>query len=252
METLKIPTFLNVDLSIQLAGTWKRYFAFVADWVFKGAYLLLVFYAGSDRYLPDGLFQALFLPVCFYSFLTEWLFGGQTPGKMLLRIKVVGQDGNPPSAAQCLVRWMFLFIDAYSSVLLAFIDSWVVVLAAFGPLVGIARIERSPFRQRFGDLAAGTFVVNTKDEHSTVDDTIYSYMNSTQNYIVTYPQVIRFSDKDMTLVKNLLEKSEHHYDGELLDKLARRIKELLEISSDEPDPVFLRKLLNDYNHLALK
>lgn len=252
MDTLKIPTFLNVELSIELASTWRRYFAFVIDWIFKGAYLLVVFYAGSDRTLPEGLFQSLFLPVCFYTFLAEWLFSGQTPGKMLMRVKVVGQDGNPPTPAQCLVRWMFLFVDAYSSVLLAFVNSWAVVFSAFGPLVGIARIERSPFRQRFGDQAAGTYVVNTRDAYSTVEDTIYSYMTSTQNYQLTYPEVIRFSDKDMTLVKNLLEKSEYHYDEELLDKLSNRIKELLKISSEEPNSVFLRKLLSDYNHLSLK
>lgn len=252
MEILKIPTFLNVELSIQLAGTWRRYFAFVIDWVFKGGYIFLVFYAGAESYLSGDLFKGLFLPVCFYSFLAEWLFRGQTPGKMIMQVKVVGQDGNPPSPAQCLVRWMFLFVDAYSTVLLAFINSWTVVFTAFGPLVGIARIERSPFRQRFGDLAAGTFVVNTRDDYATVEDTIYSYMTFNQNYRVTYPEVIRFSDKDMTLVKNLLEKSEHQYDEELLDKLAKRIKELLKISSEEPNPVFLKKLLNDYNYLSLK
>ncbi|MDT4868327.1 hypothetical protein FQZ97_1032820 [compost metagenome] len=171
---------------------------------------------------------------------------------MLLRVKVVGADGNPPSAGQCMVRWIFLFIDAYSTVLLAFMNSWAVVFSAFGPLVGIARIERSPLRQRFGDLAAGTFVVNNREEYSTVEDTIYSYMDFNRNYVVTYPEVIRFSDKDMTLVKNVLEKSERNYDAELLDKLAKRIKELLEISSEEPDPVFLKKLLNDYNYLSLR
>lgn len=254
MDTLKIPTFLNVELSIPLAGTWKRYFAFTIDWMFKGAYILLMAYWGPARYAGETVLPviALFLPVYFYSFLSEWFFRGQTPGKMLMKIKVAGPDGNPPSAAQCLVRWIFLFADAYGTLLLAFMNSWVVVLTPFGPLVGILRIERSPYRQRFGDLAAGTFVVNTQDEYFTVEDTIYSYVNHKQNYVVTYPEVIRFSDKDMTLVKNLLEKSEHHYDEELLDKLSKRIKELLEISSEEPDSVFLRKLLNDYNHLALK
>lgn len=252
METLKIPTFLNVELSIPLAATWRRYFAFAIDWVFKGGYLLLLFHSGADLPLPGYLTRILFFPVVFYTFWWEWLLRGQTPGKAIMRVKVVGADGNPPSAGQCLVRWLFLFLDAYSTVLLAFMNTWVVALAPFGPMVGIARIERSPYRQRFGDLAADTFVVNTRDAYSTEQDTIYSYMDFTQDYVVTYPEVLRFSDKDMTLVKNVLEKSERNYDAELLDKLARRIKELLEISSEEPDSAFLRKLLNDYNHLSLK
>lgn len=252
MDTLKIPTFLNVELSIHLAGTWRRYFAFVFDWLLKGGYMYVLFYANFGGYVSNYAAIFLLLPFFFYSFLTEWLFRGQTPGKMLMKVKVVGRDGNPPSPAQCLVRWMFLFVDAYSTVLLAFMNSWTVIFAAFGPLVAIARIERFPYRQRYGDMAADTFVVNTRDEYSTVEDTIYSYMSSNRNYVVTYPEVLRFSDKDMTLVKNLLEKSEKNYDEELLDKLAKRIKELLEISSEESNPVFLKKLLNDYNHLSLK
>ena len=252
METLKIPTFLNVELSISLASSWRRYFAFGIDWVLKGAFVLAVVYWGVDRDLPPYVYRGLMMPVFFYTVLVEWLFRGQTAGKWLMRIRVVGADGNPPSAGQCLVRWLFLFVDAYSTVLLAFFNSWIVFFSAFGPLVGIARIERSPTRQRFGDLAAETFVVNTREEHSGVEDTIYSYMDFTQNYVVTYPQVIRFSDKDMTLVKNVLEKSEYNYDSELLNKLAGRIKELLEISSEEPDAVFLKKLLADYNHLSVK
>lgn len=254
MDAFNISTFLNVDLSIDLAKTWKRYFAYVLDWVFKGAYVFFIFYVSSERYIFDHFLISffVFMPVYFYTFIMEWLFKGQTLGKMVMKIKVVGEDGNPPSVSQCFVRWVFLFVDAYSSVLLTFLSSWAAVFSAFGPLVGIAKIEKSAYKQRFGDLAAGTFVVNAKDEYFTIEDTIYAYTNHHQNYKVTYPEVMRFSDKDMTLVKNILERSQESHDEELLEKLTTRVKELLEIESKESNELFLKRLLSDYNHLSLQ
>lgn len=251
-KSFQIPTFLNVDLSIALANSWRRYFAYILDWVFKGAYIFLVYYLSSTRQIFDHFLVSFFsfTPVYFYSFLMEWLFKGQTLGKMIMKIKVVSADGNAPSMGQCALRWMFLFVDAYSTVLLSFMSSWAMVFAAFGPFVGIARIERSEFRQRFGDLAAGTYVVNKEDEYFTVDDTLYYYAKTDTNYVVRYPEVLRFSDKDLTTIKNLLDKSDNNYDAEVLKRLADRVKELLKVESDQADYAFLTQLLHDYNHLS--
>lgn len=253
-KTFQIPTFLNVDLSIELAKTWRRYFAYILDWIFKGTYIFLVIYISSSRLIFENFLVGFFVftPIYFYTFLFEWLCKGQTLGKMIMKIKVVGEDGNAPSVSQCAVRWIFLFVDAYSTVLLSFLSSWAMVFAAFGPFVGIARIERSQLRQRFGDLAAGTFVVNKEDAYFTIEDTVYSYVNRNKNYVVTYPEVLRFSDKDLTTIKNLLDKSEQTYDADLLERLADRVKELLNIESEESDHVFLTKLLSDYNYLSLE
>ncbi len=254
MNTFQIHTFLNVDLSIDIAKSYKRYVAFILDWIIKGVYIFVVFSVVLSRDVFSNYWIDFFIltPVYFYTFVTEWLFNGQTPGKMVMRIKVVGVDGNPPSVNQCAVRWMFLFVDAYSTVLMTFISSWAAVFTGFGPLVGIVCIERSKYKQRFGDLAANTYIVNTKEEYHTIEDTIYAYANHNTNYSVMYPDVIRFSDKDMTLVKNLLERSEGSYDYELLEKLSNKIKELLGIKTTQSNDVFLKRLLSDYNYLTMK
>jgi len=63
--------------------------------------------------------------------------------------------------------------------------------------------------------------------------------------------VIRLSDKDMTIVKTLLEKSEIEINYELAHKLASHIKKVLSIESSLDDYQFLKKLLEDYNYLSL-
>ncbi|MHA6795635.1 RDD family protein [Pseudonocardia bannensis] len=70
---------------------------------------------------------------------------GQTGGKMLAGIRVVGErSGRPPGAAAATVRTVFRVVDGLFGYLVAFI----VVLA-------------SPRRQRLGDMAAHTLVVRT-------------------------------------------------------------------------------------------
>ncbi len=252
MKTLPIATFLNVDIHVGLASTWRRYFAFTIDWVFKGTYIFFILYLAPDRQLADNYLVSFFLftPVYFYTLISEWLLKGQTLGKKIMKIKVVNTEGNPPSVGQCAVRWMFLFVDAYATFLLNFVSSWLMALAPFGPFVAIIKIERSPYKQRFGDTAAGTYVVDAEEDHYEINDTVYAYAAASTNYKVMYPEVLQLSDKDMTIVKNLLEKSEEHMDDELAQKLADRVKEIINIESKQPNRPFLRKLLNDYNHLS--
>lgn len=79
-----------------------------------------------------------------YFVLFEWLFGA-TPGKALLRLRVVHQDGLPCTFKGALVRGAFRFID--------------------GPFIifsGLARMGLwLPIR--FGDRQAGTVVVGRGD-----------------------------------------------------------------------------------------
>ena len=71
----------------------------------------------------------------------EWIWG-KTPGKMLLRMHVVGRDGQLPSPAAAIIRNLLRFIDGIALYLLG-----LVVMA----------IDRD--KRRLGDLLAGTRVV---------------------------------------------------------------------------------------------
>ena len=80
----------------------------------------------------------------------EWIWG-KTPGKMLLRMHVVGRDGQLPSPAAAIIRNLLRFIDGIALYLLG-----LVVMA----------IDRD--KRRLGDLLAGTRVVQDETGTGTV------------------------------------------------------------------------------------
>ena len=81
--------------------------------------------------------------VLLYFTLTE--SGGKTPGKSMVGIQVVDENGEPPGLERSLVRNLLRFID----------------LLPFYYMGGFISIALTARQQRLGDLAAGTFVVRT-------------------------------------------------------------------------------------------
>lgn len=257
MKAVNIPTFFNIDIALELANPGRRYGAYCIDWLIKGAYILLIAKTTGfdvfEKFNATLLMFLAFSPFIFYSFLMEWLNKGQTIGKMAVGIKVVGMEGNAPSLSQCAIRWMFLLADAYIFLLFTLVSTNFAVLLLFSPLVGCLFIGISKNNQRIGDIAAETYIIMAKEQVFSIYDTIYSYASvKNDRYEPQYPEVIKLSDKDMTIIKTLLERSEEHFDYELASKLAIHIKKILEIDTKDSNEIFLKKLLQDYNFLSVK
>jgi uncharacterized RDD family membrane protein YckC len=253
MNTINIPTFLNIDLVFSSSNAGRRYGAYAIDWAVKIGYVFLMTSVLSLNIERINSFFAfvMFCPFFFYTFLFEWLNSGQTIGKKLLGIRVINTTGGEPSVGQCGIRWMFLFADAYGLILMVFISPVFAGFAAFGPLVGALLIGMSKKGQRLGDIAAQTYIVSVKEDHYSIDDTIYAYATNRSTYTAKYPEVLKLSDKDMTIIQTLLEKAQDQIDYELAGKLATHVKKVLKIESDEDNYVFLKTLLKDYNHLSI-
>jgi uncharacterized RDD family membrane protein YckC len=255
MKTVNIPTFLNIDLSFEMAAVGRRFGAYFIDWGIKIIYIVIIFSTLEVGMVKGSTLYSfiIYSPFYFYSFILEWLNKGQTIGKMLVGIKVIGLDGNSPTVSQCAIRWMFLFVDSYMFALLVFMNPMFGFFVIMSPLVGCLFIVLTKQNQRIGDIAAQTYIVQAKETEVSIYDTIFSYaVSKKKNYNVLYPEIIKFTDKDMTIVKNLFEKSEMYYNYELAHKVANHIKKMLEIESKESDDVFLKKLLEDYNYLSLQ
>jgi uncharacterized RDD family membrane protein YckC len=256
LKALNISTFFNIDLYFDLANPGRRYLAYLIDWIIKVAYIFLI--SATTGFDVFSKFNAtlfmfiIFSPFIFYSFLMEWLNKGQTIGKMIMGIKVVGLHGAAPSISQCAIRWMFLLVDEYLFILFINVSELFIGLVAFSPLVGCLFIGISDKNQRIGDIAAGTYLVKSKETVHSIFDTIYSYASIPRNnYEPIYPEVIKLSDRDMTIVKKLLERSEENFDYNLATKLANHIKNILQLSPTENNELFLKQLLKDYNYLSV-
>jgi uncharacterized RDD family membrane protein YckC len=100
---------------------------------------------GTNHLLLPGVIVTLFLLFWGYFLIFEWVWNGQTPGKRLMRIRVVKDGGYPISFLDSVVRNLLRIVDCY--------------LPPFFFAVGIISIFAHPRHKRIGDLAARTVVV---------------------------------------------------------------------------------------------
>jgi uncharacterized RDD family membrane protein YckC len=245
-KLLRIPTHINIALEFEIADIGKRALAFIIDMLVKVVYFLSMSVAfGGNEYAMS----VAIIPFLLYSFLFEWLNKGQTPGKWLMKIRVISVEGNLPSVYQCATRWLFNLVDAWSMMLLSFLNPALAAIGVFSPFLGFIVIAMTPKNQRIGDMAANTVLISTKEQRVGLADTVIAYADYRQNYEPQFSEVMRLSDNDINKIKYYNETAGYN-DSEIITMLSNRIKEMLEIETTLSDSQFLKQLLTDYNHYA--
>ncbi len=258
MPTVPIETVFNIELEFELAPFPKRLLAYIVDFVIMIVYMMamkLLLYGSAGNFGEDSIgldILIVSLPMLLYSLITEVLLNGQTLGKKLMNIRVVSLDGGVPDLSQYLMRWITKFFEwpfLFGYVVLT--GSTIILYAFVTGFLGIAvviTILVTRNNQRLGDLAAGTVVVNTKT-YLGLQDTVF--MTVSEDYNVTYPEVMRLSDTDINIIKNVLNKASQKK-SDLQDRIAYKIQEVLGIPSTKNNREFLITLLEDYNYLATR
>jgi len=139
----------GVELSLSPAGPIVRGIAWLIDFAIRivcyiilGIFLSWLGGVGFGLQLIGIFFIEWFYPVFFE------VHNGMTPGKKILGVKVVNDDGTPVSWTPSLLRNLIRPID---------------LLPLFNMTGFITMLLNSRFK-RLGDLAAGTIVVYAKDD----------------------------------------------------------------------------------------
>src|SRR5215207_7287494 len=131
----------------------RRVLAAIVDLLIVCAGAMVVLYAGdsltSDR---QGALGAVVLGWALYYYFALESGAGQTVGKKLMKLRVVRADGRPAGMREIAVRTILRVVDG--------IGAYIV-----GLIVMLATGER---RQRIGDLAAGTIVVDASGPATAV------------------------------------------------------------------------------------
>ena len=131
----------------------RRVLAAIVDLLIVCAGAMVVLYAGdsltSDR---QGALGAAVLGWALYYYFALESGAGQTVGKKLMKLRVVRADGRPADMREIAVRTILRVVDG--------IGAYIV-----GLIVMLATGER---RQRIGDLAAGTIVVDASGPATAV------------------------------------------------------------------------------------
>lgn len=182
-ESLIIETPERVPLEFSLASIGNRFLAvaidhsiqffaiFVIAWGFISLSGVKVFETGLMEQLDDSASQwviALMIFVLFvlfsgYFVIFEWFWNGQTPGKRLLKLRVIRDDGRPITLWEALARNLIRIFDAIPGVAIPIYS------------VGLIAIFMNRRDQRIGDLFAGTVVIRERnDEAPTFAETFSS------------------------------------------------------------------------------
>lgn len=145
----------------RIAGFWRRVFAYTTDLIIIQALYIILLVIGylavsfgitdTNTFFSSDLvirlaisFFLIYFPLFIVYFTTFCFIGGQTPGKMIFRIKVVSKDGYDINLGSSIVRSFGYFASSLF----------------FGMGFLIALLNRR--RRTLHDLLSGSYVIRTR------------------------------------------------------------------------------------------
>lgn len=272
MSIIRIDTPFNIQLEFVIASLRKRVFAAWADIGILMVYMALTQIFIVPPVSPDGMDEAhvlymfgvsvlpfVYFPIC------EIILNGQTLGKKMLGIKVVDKGGKEPTIGQYLLRWLLglgnyvvftlPYLVVISGIMVFSLGFFIflmylvaIVCACYLPDFLCAAVSSQ--QQRFGDLAAGTVVIDI-GSRIRIQETIYLDMEGKDQQVM-FPEVMRLSDHDINGIRNLLNRRKTKDNLTYMSTIVTRIKSALHIHSELSDSQFLIQLMKDYNYLTQK
>jgi uncharacterized RDD family membrane protein YckC len=168
-DQLNIETPEQVDLRFPIAGIGSRFLAILTDSFLQGfAISFVLFVLGlivsaapktsaasaaaisstAAKWVLAGTIMFYFLLYWGYYSLFEAFWNGQTPGKRLLKIRVIKDSGRQITLFEALARNLIRVID---------------ILPGFY-LVGVITMMCNREQKRLGDMVAGTIVVHERSD----------------------------------------------------------------------------------------
>lgn len=160
MDKIRITTPENIEVEYNLADIGSRTAAALIDFMIQGLFMLIVgiivliiIFEFPDFWLKQyGWVIGISLLICAiigygYFVIAEVKMNGRTPGKKLLKLRAIRNNGQPISIGHSAIRNLFkVFIDIYG--------------------IGIVVMFFTKQHKRIGDLVASTIVV-AEDTRST-------------------------------------------------------------------------------------
>jgi uncharacterized RDD family membrane protein YckC len=167
-DQLNIETPEQVELRFPIAGIGSRFLALMTDSLLQGAAIFVLILgfvlvvsalpkgsggsppsSTTGKWFVAGIVLFFFLLYWGYYSLFEAFWNGQTPGKRLLKIRVIKDSGRQITLFEALARNLLRVVD---------IQPWPVYL------VGVITMLCNREQKRLGDLVAGTIVVHERSE----------------------------------------------------------------------------------------
>lgn len=173
-ESLIIETPERVPLEFALASIGNRFLAVAIDHAIQFtsmaliAWLLLSLAGASAEALFDETSSlsampkwtvaitilVVFVIFALYFIFFEWFLNGQTPGKRLMKLRVIREDGRPITLWESAARNLIRICDAAPGFIIPIYS------------VGLLTIFLNRRDQRLGDIFAGTVVIRERENEA--------------------------------------------------------------------------------------
>lgn len=209
-ETLVIETPERVPLHFALASIGNRFIACAIDHTIQILVLVaLIFlfalisdvseFGNQFSSMPKWV-RALTVVLVFvvsngYFALFEWLWRGQTPGKLWLKLRVIRDDGRPISFFEAMVRNLLRVFDIQPIIFYS---------------VGLISVFATDRDQRVGDLVAGTVVVREREEEAPAFSEVFASpvsdpaLRRSSKPVPFTADVNSLSEKEISVVESFL------------------------------------------------
>lgn len=216
-ESLIIETPERVQLEFSLASIGNRFLAVAIDHTIQYFAIFLVlwfilslagpggaadnaetFFGAMPNWTKAILILVVFLLFAGYFILFEWWWNGQTPGKRLLKLRVIRDDGRPITLWEAIARNLLRICDAAPGFVIPIYS------------IGLVTIFLNNRDQRVGDIFAGTVVVRERtDEAPTFAETFSNPISDAaftrvQKPIEVRADVSRITESEIEVVESFL------------------------------------------------
>lgn len=232
MDNFQIETAQNVNISQNVAGVGERILAYLIDsGIILSYFIILMLLLGFAEPSEEMIFIIIMtfsLPVLLYHLLWEMFWNGRSPGKAVMKLRVVKLDGTKPAFSNYLIRWLLRGID----------------LSLTSGALALVTILINGKGQRIGDIAAATTVISEKPTLN-LQQTIL--VDIPENYQALYPQVTVFTDLEMQTIKNIFMEAKRNGNHNIVLKLSHKICKVMEVEMETKPIIFIDKVIKDYN-----
>ncbi|MBN2444202.1 MAG: RDD family protein [Spirochaetales bacterium] len=240
-ELIEIETPEKIIFSYTISSTGARIVSYTIDGIVQliviGILVLIVSSAGivdvSGSYSGfmremSGLLVAFAFLVYFliqwgYFILFEVIMEGQSPGKKLMRIRVIKTNGESPDLPTIILRNLLRAVDAFP------------VYNLVGGLVSIIDSKS----RRIGDIISGTIVVRETMFNLKEPDFI-TLLKSSREETAFSLYTHKLNEEDLYILRRFLNEKNKLPSGKQFEiglKLAQRIKHKLHITEEITNPV---------------
>lgn len=254
----KLVTPEGVELPFTIANKGERLGALVLDQIFIYILMLITFFAISSLFtlsysLRNVLLYLLFFLLRNFYFITFEIFmDGRTPGKKILKLRVINIEGGTLNLSALIIRNITREVEVMFPIALLFAPGEFAELGILGAAkyigiiwIGIAGIIIFINKQhrRAGDLLAGTLVVNAPEKISInqIDTVVESGKENSLSHSFTQEQLQHYGEYELQKLEYILRNNEINSDSFKLREIADSIRKKINWSeSYESDSLFLQ------------